>query len=100
MSFLKEIKTEKGVLKCKMPDILEYYSILIGSGISKGVTDPIEIRINTIKAMEPLMIISELDGYNSYQDLLADSENMLLPLSEMADDLVSKLLEVFKKKPI
>ena len=91
-----EKQTSKGVLKYRMPNILEAYDLLESSGVSVGA-NALSLKRNIIKSMEPLLDFSQL-GFSSYFELLSDIENMLNPLSEIADEIIDKTFDAFKKK--
>lgn len=95
-----EKKTEKGILKYRMPNILEAYDILEVSGISAGETSALKMKRNIIASMHNLLDFSLIEGVSSYEELLNDLDVMLIPLGEIADEIIFKSFEVFKKKPI
>jgi hypothetical protein len=94
-----EFKTKKGVLKCRMPNLLEAYDLLEASGVNDDVK-PSNLRLkrNIILAMAPLVDYSGIEGATSYDDLLNDIETMAMPLSEVADSVIEKAFGAFKKK--
>jgi hypothetical protein len=94
-----DFKTKKGVLKCRMPNILEAYDLLEASGVNDEVKPSnLKLKRNIIMAMAPLIDFSEIEGATSYDDLLSDIENMAMPLSEVADSVIEKAFGAFKKK--
>jgi hypothetical protein len=93
-----EIKTDKGVLKYRMPNILEAYDLLDASGINSGNYNMLKLKRNIIESMGPLINVESIEGYESYNDLLLDTENMMAPLSAIADEVIEKTFDVFKKK--
>lgn len=94
-----EKETSKGVLKYRMPNILEAYDLLEASGINNGSGSTLMLKRNIIKAMAPMIDFSGVEGISSYEDLINDTENMLLPLSDIADEVIMKTFDAFKKKP-
>jgi hypothetical protein len=90
--------TSKGVLKYRMPNVLEVYDLLDSSGVNSGVVETLKIKRNVIASMESLLDYSLIEGVKSYQDILNDPEEMILPLGEIADEVIAKIFEVFKKK--
>ncbi len=90
--------TSKGILKYRMPNVLEVYDLLDSSGVNSGVVETLKIKRNVIASMESLLDYSSIDGVKSYQDILNDPEEMILPLGEIADEVIAKIFEVFKKK--
>ena len=94
----KEIVTDKGILKYRMPDALESFDLLDASGVNDGVVKILHLKRNMIAAMENLIDYSELEGINTYKDLLIDIDISLRCLSQIADEVIEKTFEAFKKK--
>lgn len=95
---MNEIETSKGILKYRMPNILEAYDLLEASGISSGETSTLKLKRNIIKEMSYLVDYSLIEGVESYDQLLEDIEDMITPLSIIADEVILKSFAVFKKK--
>ena len=95
-----EIKTEKGILKYRMPNILEAYDLLDASGITSGETSNLKLKKNIISFMGGYIDFSGIEGITKYEELFEDVENMMQPLSEIADLMVAKCFTVFKKKSL
>lgn len=92
-----EKQTDKGVLKYRMPDILEVYDLLeISSLADKG--NLLKTKKKIIKEMGPMLDLSDLDGVNSYEDVLKDFDTFALVTSEIADEILVKIVSVFRKK--
>lgn len=94
---MKEIQTSKGVLKYRMPNILEAYDILEASGITTGSSSTIMLKRNIIASMGVLLDFKEL-GFSSYEELLNDTDEMLESISTIADEVILKTFDAFKKK--
>ena len=94
----KEIKTEKGVLRYRMPNILESYDILECSGVTEGKPSQLKMKRNIIASMGHLLDFSAIEEFKSYEDVLNDTENMIVPLGEIADLVIIKAFSAFKKK--
>ena len=62
----REVETSRGVLKYRMPNILEIYDILESSEITKGQTSEIKLKRNIIGILGPMLDISGVDGMNSF----------------------------------
>lgn len=90
-------KTEKGVLKYRMPNLLEAYDLLEDSGVSDKVSN-LKLKRNIIKSMESLVDPSQIHGAPSYAELLNEVECMAGPLSEIADEIILKAFGAFQKK--
>lgn len=97
---MNEKQTEKGVLKYRMPNILESYDILECSGITEGKPSQLKMKRNIIASMGYLIDFSGIEGVSSYDDLLNDTENMIMPLGEIADEVIVKAFSAFKKKSL
>jgi hypothetical protein len=93
-----EKQTNKGVLKYRMPNILESYDILECSGITEGKPSQLKMKRNIIASMGYLIDFSEIEGVSSYDDILNDTENMIIPLGEIADEVIVRAFSAFKKK--
>lgn len=93
-----EKQTDKGVLKYRMPNILELYDLLDASGVNGGMSEILKVKRNVIANMGSLIDYSEIDGANSYEELLNMLDVMIIPLSDIADELITKILDVSKKK--
>ena len=95
---MEEIVTDKGILKYRMPNILEAYDLLEASGISNGEVSTLKLKRNIIKEMKYLIDFSGTEGVETYDQLLEDIETMITPLSIVADEVILKSFAVFKKK--
>lgn len=95
---MEEIVTDKGILKYRMPNILEAYDLLEASGISNGEVSTLKLKRNIIKEMKYLIDFSDIEGVETYDQLLEDIETMITPLSIVADEVILKSFAVFKKK--
>lgn len=93
----KEIKTDKGVLKYRMPNILEAYDLLDLSGLADG-GNQIKVKRNIIKGMGELVDFSGVEGILSYEELFDHLDDMIGPLNEIAGEVLAKLLASLKKK--
>lgn len=95
---MKEIETPKGILKYRMPNILEAYDVLEASGVTTGESSHLKLKRNIIKNMAPLVDFSGIEGVSSYEELLECVDEMITPLSAIADEIIIKSFTVFKKK--
>jgi len=95
---MKTIQTSKGILKYRMPNILEAYDLLEISGIARGESSVLKLKRNIIEAMAHLVDVSELDGITTYEELLTHVDEMILPIGEIADEIIEKTFTSFKKK--
>lgn len=95
---MKEIVTPKGVLKYRMPNIIEAYDLLDASGVSDGVKSTLKLKRNIMLNMGCLIDHSGIEGAVKYEDLFDMVEEMINPLSEIADEVVTKAFDAFKKK--
>lgn len=95
---MKEIKTKKGVLKYRMPNILEAYDLLEASQITSGETNPLKLKRNIISKLNLFVDFSDCKGIESFDDLISDVENFIEPLGVIADQIILKTFSAFKKK--
>lgn len=95
---MKEIATGRGILKYRMPNIPEAFIVLEKSGISSGETSTLLLKGNIINSMEKFVDFSAIEGVTKYEELLNDVDNMIIPLGEIADEIILKTFAVFKKK--
>jgi hypothetical protein len=93
-----EKQTEKGVLKYRMPNIVEIYDLLDKSGITSGESSSLKLKKNIIEAMGSMVEFSPM--YATYGDLLKDTDNMIFAISEIADEILEKSFNAFKKKTV
>lgn len=91
-----EIKTSKGLLKCRKPNVLEIYDYLEAVGSLKE-DDPIKLRGLMIKAVKPYIDLSELGGL-SFEDLINDPDTFFSPLAKLSDELYTAVIGVLSKK--
>jgi len=94
----KEKETSKGVLKYRMPNILEVYDLLEDSGFATGEKSPLKLKRNIIKLLEPFLDMSGIEGAEKFDDLISMVDDMAIPLSEIADEVMGKSFSAFKKK--
>lgn len=95
---MKQIKTKKGVLKYRMPNILEAYDLLDASGVSSGETNALKLKRNIMANMSKLIDFSECKDIQAYEDIIADVETFIEPLGSIADEVILKTFTAFKKK--
>lgn len=96
-----EKKTDKGILKYRMPNILEAYDFIDSSGVSAGAKiGPVMLKRNVIKSMGVIIDHSGIEGASRYEDLLDMVDEMIHPLGEIADEIILKTFDAFKKKTI
>ena len=95
---MNEIKTSKGVLKYRLPNILEIYDIVEGTSSIKGDHSMMKIRREIIARMSPIVDYSGIKDVSSYEDMLNDPDNFFAPLRDIADVLIAKMSEVITKK--
>lgn len=96
---MKEIKTSKGVLKYRLPNIAEGYEYLAMCDAIKTGSDVHRITGKFISKMSDLLDYKSL-GYETYQEVLEDKENMYEPLSFIAREIFDDILAVLAKKSL
>lgn len=95
---MNEIKTAKGILKYRNPTVFENMAMLRSAREYFEKNDVVGAKMEIIKQLPPLLDYSSLDGITSFDELEKDGENMTLPLSELADTILSKVSGAFQKK--
>ena len=58
----------------------------------------LQAKADMIQHMGNIIDLSGIEESPSYEDFLKDARNSLLPLSEIADEVLSEAMECFKKK--
>jgi hypothetical protein len=92
-----EKETAKGVLKYRMPNIIEAYDLLEFSGVSEGVKSNLKLKRNIVENMGSLLDFSGLEGVSSFDDMLSELD-LIHPVSEIADEIILKAFGAFGKK--
>ena len=95
---MNEIQTAKGVLKYRNPTVLENMEMLKASREFFKNEDPLGAKIEIIKQIKPLLDYSGLEGINSFEDLNQYGDEMTIPLSDIADQILNKVAGAFAKK--
>lgn len=94
----KEKKTDKGVIKYRMPNIVEGFDLLGLLDLGKDEKNPFRIKAKFISSMGNLVDLSGCE-HKSYDEALNDRDAMIIPLSEIADEVFSDLIGAIGKKP-
>jgi hypothetical protein len=92
-----EKNTKKGVLKYRMPNIVEGFEFLSMIEAIKTSGDFYRVKGKFIAGMSCLLDYSAL-GYDGYDKLLEDKENMLHPMSEIAQEVFNDITGALAKK--
>jgi hypothetical protein len=92
-----KVNTPKGDLKYRLPDISEGYEYLCFVETIQTSSDVFKIKAKIIKHMSELIEFKEL-GYDNYQEVLNDKENMRDALSEISKAIFDDILELLGKK--
>ena len=95
---MNKIATPKGVLKYRNPTVIENMKLLKDAKEFFKSEDPIGAKISIMEKLEPLLDFSELDGIKSFEELNSFGDEMTLPLSLIADEILNKLVGAFVKK--
>ena len=93
----QEKKTEKGVLKYRMPNIVEGYEFLSMVESVDGASGFFKAKAKFIANLSPLLDYSLL-GYSDYSELLEDKTNMMHPLSEISQEVFDDITGALAKK--
>jgi hypothetical protein len=95
---MREIETNKGILKYRMPNVSECFDILDCMPIKEGEGfSMLKLKKNIIEACGHL-VDHESVGYGSRSEMFSDAENMALPLSKLADEFYQVAIKAFEKK--
>lgn len=97
MKWLEKV-TKLGVLKYRMPNIVEGYEFLSMIESVNGSSGFFKAKAKFIANLSPLLDYSSC-GYKSYEDVLNDKENMMHPLSEIAQEVFDDITGALAKKP-
>ena len=87
-----------GVLKYRNPTVIENMHLLKDAKDFFKNEDPIGAKISIMEKIGPLLDYSELNGISSFEELNKYGEEMTLPVSLIADEILNKLVGAFAKK--
>lgn len=93
----KIVKTKKGDLEYRLPDISEGYEYLALVERLDEPGDMYRARGKIIGRMGDLIEFKAL-GYNSYEEVLGDKENMREPLTVIAKEIFEDAMDLIRKK--
>lgn len=92
------IATPKGNLKWRNPTVIENMKLLKNSkGFFKD-QDYLGAKISIMESLEFLLDYSELEGIENFDQLNACGDEMLTPMSQIADEIMTKLSDALQKK--
>jgi hypothetical protein len=92
-----EKKTEKGILKYRMPNIQEGYSFLSLVERIESAQDLWKVKSKFLESMAGLIDFKSA-GYATYFDFLEDKENNSELCSEICDEVFNDVTSLVKKK--
>ena len=95
---MNRIETSKGVLKYRNPTVIENMHLLKDAKVYFQNEDPIGAKISIMEKIGPLLDYSELEGIESFDELNSFGDEMTLPVSQVADEILTKLVGAFAKK--
>ena len=87
-----------GILKYRNPTVIENMHLLKDAKDFFKNEDPIGAKISIMEKIGPLLDYSELNGISSFEELNKHGEEMTLPVSLIADEILNKLVGAFAKK--
>ena len=93
-----EKKTEKGILKYRMPTILEAIGLVKLMREHFSVDDHIGAKLEIMKNVKDLLDYSLLDGIKSFDDLNEHGDEFTSVLYEISDEILVKVVDSFAKK--
>ena len=92
-----EKKTEKGIMKYRMPNIVEGYEFLSMIETINGASGFFKAKAKFIANLNCLLDYSAC-GYKDYDEVLNDKENMMFPLSEISQEVFDDITGALQKK--
>lgn len=95
---MNRIETSLGVLKYRNPTVIENMHLLKDAKEFFRNEDPIGAKIAIMEKVSPLLDFSEMNGIKSFEELNKYGEEMTLPISQIADEILNKLVGAFAKK--
>ncbi len=95
---MNKIETPMGILKYRNPTVIENMKLLKEAKDFFRTEDPIGAKISIMEKLGPLLDFSEMNDIKSFEDLNAHGDEMTLPLSIIADEILNKLVGAFAKK--
>jgi hypothetical protein len=93
-----EKKTGKGILKYRMPTILEAVSFIKLMREHFSTDDHIGAKLEIMKNIKDLLDYSLLEGIKSFDELNENSEEFTSALYEISDEILVKVVNSFAKK--
>jgi hypothetical protein len=90
------LKKEAQKLKYRKPNLVEMYDYLDQVG-GFSETNVFKLKAMCINAIAPYVNYAEC-GYETYNDLLLDTEKRGLELAQLADKFYAEIIGVFAKK--
>lgn len=95
---MNRIETPKGVLKYGNPTVIENMKLLKEAKEFFRLEDPVGAKISIMEKIGPLLDYSEMEGITNFDELNNFGEEMTLPISIIADQILNKLVVAFSKK--
>lgn len=95
---MNRIETSKGILKYRNPTVIENMKLLKEAKEFFKNEDPIGAKISIMEKLGPLLDFSEMLDVKSFEELNNFGDEMTLPLSQIADEILEKIVSVFSKK--
>jgi hypothetical protein len=96
---MNEFKTSKGVLKYRNPTVIENMKLLKVAKEFFVNDDPMGAKISIMENLGPLLDYSEMEGVSSFEEINAMGDEMTVHLSDIADDILKRVVGAFSKKP-
>jgi hypothetical protein len=87
-----------GILKYRNPTVIENMKLLKDAKEYFRNEDPIGAKISIMEKIGPLLDFSEMNEIKSFEDLNNHGDEMTLPVSLIADEILNKLVGAFAKK--
>lgn len=94
----QEKKTEKGVLKYRMPTIIEAIGLVKLLRDYFSIDDHVGAKLEIMKNVKDLLDYSGLDGIKSFEEINENSDIFTSVLYEISDEILVKVVDSFAKK--
>lgn len=95
---MNRIETSMGILKYRNPTVIENMHLLKDAKEYFRNEDPIGAKIAIMEKVGILLDFSEMNGIKNFDELNNHGEEMTLPVSQIADEILNKLVGAFAKK--
>lgn len=93
-----EKQTSKGILKYRMPTILEAIKYVRILREFFATDDLVGARLVLMENIQELLDYTSLDGISSFEDINKEGDAFTSALYQISDEILNKVVESFAKK--